>query len=74
LLDIYPARELPIAGVTSDLIFDQVTCPVKIKTLKKDLLSTLDAMDIEVIATVGAGDIDLFVKPIRKMLSNRHEG
>ncbi len=74
LLDIYPARELPITGVTSDLIFSQLTCPVKVKTSKKDLLSTLDAMDIEVMATVGAGDIDLFVKPIRKMLSKRYEG
>ncbi len=74
LLDIYPARELPIAGVSSDLIFNQLTSPVKIKTTKKDLLSTLDSMDIEVIATVGAGDIDLFVKPIRKMLAKRYEG
>jgi UDP-N-acetylmuramate--alanine ligase len=65
---------LPINGVTSDLIFNQVTSPVKIKTSKKDLISTLDSMDIEVIATVGAGDIDLFVKPIRKMLSKRYEG
>lgn len=73
LLDIYPARELPIQGVTSDIIFNNVTSPVKIKTSKKDLISTLDSMDLEVIATVGAGDIDLFVKPIRKMLSKRHE-
>lgn len=74
LLDIYPAREVPIPGVTADLIFNHVTSPVKIRTSKKDLLSTLDAMDIEVMATVGAGDIDLFVKPIRKMLSKRYEG
>ncbi|MBL7851312.1 MAG: UDP-N-acetylmuramate--L-alanine ligase [Cyclobacteriaceae bacterium] len=73
LLDIYPARELPLPGVTADLIFNQLTCPVKIKTTKKDLLSTLDAMDLEIVATVGAGDIDLFVKPIRKMLSKRYE-
>jgi len=73
LLDIYPARELPIAGVSSDLIFSRLTSPVKIKTTKKDLLSTLDSMDIDVLATVGAGDIDLFVKPIRKMLSKRYE-
>lgn len=74
LLEIYPARELPIPGVTADLIFNEVTSPVKIKTSKKDLLSTLDAMDLDVVATVGAGDIDLFVKPIRKMLSKRYEG
>jgi UDP-N-acetylmuramate--alanine ligase len=73
LLDIYPARELPIPGVTADIIFDRLTCPVKIRTSKKDLLSTLDSMDVEVLATVGAGDIDLFVKPIRKMLSKRYE-
>lgn len=73
LLDIYPARELPIPGVTSEIIFDKITSPVKIKTSKKDLLSTLDSMDIEIMATVGAGDIDLFVKPIRKMLSKRYE-
>ena len=74
LLEIYPARELPLPGVTADLIFNELTCPVKIKTSKKDLLSTLDAMDLDVVATVGAGDIDLFVKPIRKMLSKRYEG
>jgi len=74
LLDIYPARELPIPGVTSEMIFSKITSPVKIKTSKKDLLSTLDTMHIEVLATVGAGDIDLFVKPIRKMLSRKYEG
>lgn len=73
LLDIYPARELPIPGVTADTIFSKITSPVKVRTSKKDLLSTLDTMDIEVLATVGAGDIDLFVKPIRKMLSRKYE-
>ena len=73
LLDIYPARELPIQGVTADMIFKDVTCPVKIRSTKKDLLSTLDALDIEVLATIGAGDIDLFVKPIRKMLQRKYE-
>lgn len=73
LMDIYPARELPIPGITADIIFRAVTCPVKIRISKKDLLSTLDTMDIEVLATVGAGDIDLFVKPIKKMLAHRHE-
>ncbi|MDZ4715913.1 MAG: UDP-N-acetylmuramate--L-alanine ligase [Cytophagales bacterium] len=73
LMDIYPARELPIPGITADSIFRAVTCPVKIKTSKKDLLSVLDTMETEVLATVGAGDIDLFVKPIKRMLSRKYE-
>ena len=73
LMDIYPARELPIPGVSADMIFKKVTCPVKIRAANKDLLSTLDSMDIEVLATIGAGDIDSFVKPIRKMLSKKYE-
>ncbi len=71
LMDIYPARELPIPGVTSDMIFKDVTCPVKIRSSKKDLLSKLAALNIEVVATVGAGDIDTFVKPIKEMLTKK---
>ena len=73
LMDIYPARELPIPGVTADIIFKAVASPVKIRIAKKDLLSTMDTMDFEVLATIGAGDIDLFVKPIKKMLARRYE-
>lgn len=73
LMDIYPARELPISGITADIIFKGVTCPVKLRVAKKDLLSTMDTMDFEVLATIGAGDIDLFVKPIKKMLTRRYE-
>ena len=73
MLDIYPARELPIPGVTSEMIFNDVTSPVKIRCDKKNLLATLDSLDIEVIATVGAGDIDTFVKPIKELLSKKYE-
>ena len=73
MLDIYPARELPIPGVTSDLIFKNVTSLVKIRCNKESLLSTLDSLDIEVIATVGAGDIDGFVKPIKELLIKKYE-
>lgn len=71
LMDIYPARELPIPGVTSDMIFKDVTSAVKIRSSKKDLLSKLAALNIEVVATVGAGDIDTFVKPIKEMLTKK---
>ncbi|HRI79334.1 MAG TPA: UDP-N-acetylmuramate--L-alanine ligase [Cyclobacteriaceae bacterium] len=74
LMDIYPARELPIPGVTSDLIFKNVTSPVKIRSSKKDLLTKLSSLQVEVIATVGAGDIDTFVKPIKEILTKKHEG
>ncbi|HEU5289984.1 MAG TPA: UDP-N-acetylmuramate--L-alanine ligase, partial [Cyclobacteriaceae bacterium] len=68
LMDIYPARELPIPGVDSDMIFKDITSKVKVRCGKKDLMEKLEAMDIDVIATVGAGDIDTFVQPIKNML------
>jgi UDP-N-acetylmuramate--alanine ligase len=73
LMDIYPARELPIAGVDSDMLMAQITSPVKIRCGKKDLLEKLAKMDVEVLATVGAGDIDTFVEPIQKMLREKYE-
>jgi UDP-N-acetylmuramate--alanine ligase len=73
LMDIYPARELPIPGVDSDMIFKNVTSKVKIRCGKADLMQKLEALDIDVIATIGAGDIDTFVKPIKEMLSRKYE-
>ena len=71
LLDIYPARELPIPGVTSDLLFNNITSPVKMRCTKNDLLQKLSALKIEVLATVGAGDIDTMVRPIKEMLKKK---
>lgn len=71
LLDIYPAREKPIEGVTSKIIFDKVTCP---KTLcnKEELLPLLEKKnDIEVLLTIGAGDIDRLLEPIKEILERR---
>jgi UDP-N-acetylmuramate--alanine ligase len=73
LMDIYPARELPIPGVDSDMIFKNVTSKVKIRCGKADLMQKLEALDIDVIATVGAGDIDTFVQPIKEMLNRKYE-
>lgn len=64
LVEIYPAREKPIEGVTSKIIFDEITSPVKRLTTKKDLISTLDEMDFQVLLVVGAGDIDTFIPSI----------
>ncbi len=73
LMDIYPARELPIAGVDSDMLMSNITSPVKIRCGKNDLLEKLEKMEIEVLATVGAGDIDTFVEPIQEMLRRKYE-
>jgi len=73
LMDIYPARELPIEGVTSDMIFKDITSPVKIRCSRKDLMVKLSALNPQILATVGAGDIDTFVKPIKQHLLDRYE-
>lgn len=73
LMDIYPARELPIEGVTSDMIFKDITSPVKIRCSRKDLMVKLSALHPQVLATVGAGDIDTFVKPIKQHLLSHNE-
>jgi len=70
LLDIYPARELPIEGVTSEIIFRNVTLQQKKLCNKAQLLDVLKQTEIDVLLTVGAGDIDRFVEPIRKMIEN----
>ena len=72
LLDIYPARELPIPGVTSRLIYDNLRSDMK-KTLctKEELLDLLKKKHLEVLVTLGAGDIDNFVPQIYEMLKDR---
>lgn len=69
LLDIYPARELPIEGVTSKLIYDNIQ-EGKVKTLckKEELLDLLKKKEIEVLITLGAGDIDNMVPQIYNIL------
>jgi UDP-N-acetylmuramate--alanine ligase len=73
LMDIYPARELPIPGVDSDIVFRNVTSPSKIRTSKEELMQKLDNINIDVLVTVGAGDIDTFVEPIKTMLLKKYE-
>lgn len=68
LLDIYPARELPIEGVTSRIIFDKVTISDKILCSKNELLDILKTRKIEVLLTVGAGDIDQLLPQIEDVL------
>ena len=57
LLDIYPARELPIPGVTSQIIFDRITAPAKRMVSRDELPAAIAATPFEVLLTAGAGDI-----------------
>ncbi|TPE42847.1 UDP-N-acetylmuramate--L-alanine ligase [Pontibacter mangrovi] len=75
LLDIYPAREKPLPGVTSHMILEQANCPVKELMHKEEIVENLlKNGDFDVLATVGAGDIDTLVKPIRNFLENNRYG
>ena len=71
LLDIYPAREEPIEGVTSEIIFNKVTAPEKVLLKKEELMGYLEKEELDVLATFGAGNIDRFIAPITEMLEAR---
>ena len=73
LLDIYPARELPIPGVDSNMVFKSISSPSKVMCGKNDLMEKLEEMEIDILVTIGAGDIDTFVEPIKQMLVRRYE-
>lgn len=67
LVDIYPAREKPMMGVSSKLIYDLVTSRIKTLTTKKTLIDVLKNSDIELLVILGAGDIDKEIKKIKKV-------
>jgi UDP-N-acetylmuramate--alanine ligase len=82
LLPIYPARELPIEGVTSEMIKDKINkgkedYEGKAVVCDKNMMLAIiddmklygDAEDLEVLVTAGAGDIDMLVEPIKKILT-----
>ncbi len=69
LLDIYPARELPMPGVTSEALFSKIDHHKKTLTTKAHLMKDLNSVKTEVFVTAGAGDIDTFINPIKEMLS-----
>ena len=71
LLDIYPAREEPIPGVTSEIIFDKVTCRNKELCHKDMLLEKIKQRNFEVLITLGAGDIDRMLPEIRDTLNSK---
>jgi len=69
LLDIYPARELPMEGITSQWLLSKMTNPNIKLVSKMDLITAIKSSDAKVIVTIGAGDIGELVKPIKEALS-----
>jgi len=72
LLDIYPARELPIEGVTSKWLLDKIENPNQRLVSKADLLRLLKMTDADVIVTIGAGDIGEMVPDIKRLLYEKN--
>ncbi len=71
LLDIYPAREEPIEGVNSKLIFDKVKIENKVLCSKEEALDLLKKRNPEVLVTLGAGDIETLLPEIEKILRDK---
>jgi len=71
LLPVYPARERPIEGVSSEMIFERMRLQKKRLLRKEDIPGKLDIDNLDVLLTIGAGDIDRLVAPIEKALKRR---
>lgn len=71
LLDIYPAREEPIPGVTSKIIFDDIKCDKKQLIRKQDLTETIKNCNFDILLTAGAGDMVDLLPEIVKIAKNR---
>ena len=68
LLDIYPAREKPLPGISSSTLLDKVQLKEKSICSKEELLTRIGNKKPELLVTMGAGDIDRFVEPLEKMI------
>ncbi len=71
LCDIYPAREKPIEGVTSKLIYDELTCKEKRMIHKEDVLDLVRTCDFDVLVVLGAGDLDNYVSQMAKIIESK---
>jgi UDP-N-acetylmuramate--alanine ligase len=71
LLDIYPARELPIAGVTSGMIAERMGNPAHTILSKEGVLEYVKAAPLDMFVTAGAGDIDKLTEPIKRILETK---
>ncbi|MFO7977905.1 MAG: UDP-N-acetylmuramate--L-alanine ligase [Bacteroidales bacterium] len=71
LMEIYPAREAPIPGITSQWLLQQIPLDQKSLMTGEEVLETFIHRDIEVLLTLGAGNIDLLVEPLQKILQKK---
>ncbi len=71
LLDIYPARELPIEGISAQTIADEMNNPAHTILSKEELLDYVRAAKPELLVTAGAGDIDQLVQPVKELLEQK---
>jgi UDP-N-acetylmuramate--alanine ligase len=71
LLDIYPARELPMEGITSEWLMQKMTNTNVTLVQKEHLIASVVKADVNLIVTIGAGDIGEWVKPIKEALLQR---
>lgn len=69
IMDIYPAREAPIEGINANFLLSKIQHQHKMYLSKSEILSWVKNQKFEVLLTLGAGDIDQFVEPIKKALS-----
>lgn len=72
LLPVYPAREEPLPGVSSSLIYEHCTLKDKRIIQKKEVLEEIASRDIDILVTFGAGDIDRLVTPIENLLKEKY--
>ena len=70
LLPIYPAREEPIPGVSSEMIFNDVRIADKVLIPKEQLMEHLRGRDLDCLVSFGAGDVDRFIEPIENYLKS----
>lgn len=68
LMDIYPARELPIDGVSSEMLLDLMQLPQKSLVAADQMVQDVKSREVEVLLTLGAGDIDRLVEPLKQAL------
>jgi len=73
LLDIYPAREEPIPGINSAWLMDHVNMAAKTLCTRASLMDELARRDLDVVLTMGAGDIDQLVAPIERLINERYK-
>ncbi len=71
LLDIYPAREEPIPGVSSEIILDKINKESKVLTSKAELLDMISTKHVELLCTIGAGDIDTKIPELKSFYLNK---